>query len=644
MRSTLSTKMKWAVGAIFTIASLVFIIFLGSSVLKNIAYNEEGVLQLASVSEAPLGVAAEVAPKYFYFNKGSNVGPNVSALSYLVGDLDTGEIVLVKNKDQRMSIASVTKLMTALVAREISDAEDVALVSKKALSTYGGNGSFSVGEKVKISDLFYPLLLESSNDAAEILAEHFGRDIFIEKMNREAEILRMSATSYEDPSGLSVNNQSTVYDIFKLVGYIKKEKRDLLQITTARSYSSKSHNWSSNNQFLREIGYLGGKSGYTDPAKQTVVSLFSLPLGENGNRSLAITLLGSKDRYKDVENIVKYLQKYIYYGGEVGANNAWVKQQNGIPEIKDPDFVTFTFLGDIMLDRGVKNSVIKNFAGDYSALFERLETLKKSDIVFANLEGTASDKGKDSRNLYSFRMDPSILPALRGAGISILSVANNHIGDFGHEAYVDTLARLQENEILYTGGGITSDEAERPQIIEKYGMKIGFIGFSDQGPDWMRAKEGQAGILLASNPRFEEIIQNASRQVDYLVVSFHFGEEYQTEHDDRQESLAHRAIDNGAKIVVGHHPHVMQDTEVYSSKDCTQSSCVGYIIYSLGNFIFDQGFSEDTMQGLMLGLKLWRDGSISVTKNILKLNRVFQPDTIIKGKEEKLKFAETLIP
>ena len=380
---------------------------------------------------------------------------------------------------------------------------------------------------------------------------------------------------------------------------------------------------------MLENGYLGGKSGFTDPALQTVVSLFSIPLGKTGVRHIVITLLQSKDRFKDVENILKYLNKNIYYGGEVDANTAWVKERTDIPPIYDQDFITLTFGGDIMLDRGVKNSINKNFKGDYSALFEKLGILKKSDIVFANLEGPASDIGKDIRNLYSFKMDPSIVPALKGAGFSVISVANNHVGDWGREAYIDTLMHLKENEIFYIGGGINGDEAEKPVIIEKYGMKIGYLGFSDVGPNWMEATGDKTGLLLANNPRFDEIVKNASSQVDYLVVSFHFGDEYQTKHNIRQEYLAHKAIDNGTKIVVGTHPHVIEDTEVYKN---------GFIAYSLGNFIFDQGFSQNTMQGMLLEIKLNRDGNMTVKKNIVKLNKLFQPDKIITAKEEKIKF------
>lgn len=586
--------------------------------------------------------ATEEAPKYYYAKNG-NQKPKISAESYVVGDLSTGKIILAKNQNKKYPLASVSKLMTALVSSESVDSLDLVQISKKILATEGGNGDLRLNEKIMLRDLLYPLLLESSNDAAEAIAEHLGRNSFIAKMNDKAKELGLASTSFLDPSGLSPENQSTPFDLFTLAQYLKNENGDILKITTNKSYNNKKHIWFSNNQFVREEGYQGGKSGYTDEALQTGVAIFSIPLGEEDLHPIAISLLHTTDRKKDVENILKYLKKNIYYGTEENANIAWIKQGTAEAEEKEINSVTLSFAGDIMLDRGVRNSVLKNFAGDYSRLFEKLDLfslLKKSDIVFANLEGTASDKGKDKGNLYAFRMDPSVVPALKGAGISVLSVANNHMGDWGREAYIDTLTRLKENEILYTGGGMSEHEAEQPVIIEKQGIKIGYLGFSDKGPDWMRAKVDQAGLLVANNPRFDEIIKNASAQVDYLVISFHFGEEYQDTHNQRQEELAHRAIDNGAKIVVGHHPHVMQDTEIYSPKDCTQSSCTGYIVYSLGNFIFDQAFSEETMQGMLLEIKLNERGEMTVRKDIVKLSRVFQPDQVIKGKEEKLKFAE----
>lgn len=595
---------------------------------KGVPVNNE-----AAVVGYPTAPASqsEIGSRYYYANKKKAVLPKIYAQAYLVGDLNTGEIILSKNQNQKLPIASVSKLMTALVSKDMNKPNDLALATGNALKTLGKNGNFRIGEKIKTSELLYPLLLESSNDAAEILAQHFGRSNFIKAMNTHAKNLNMTSTSFEDPSGLSANNKSTPVDLFRLVGYIRQSANDLLKITDQRSYSTKKHSWSNISQFLHQSEYIGGKSGYTSLAKQTVVSVFNLPLGKTGTRPIAITLLGSPDRNRDVQNILKYLKKNIYYGGPADATTAWVTDRifTFESEAVEPDFVTLTFGGDIMLARGVRNSVLKNFNNDYSAMFEKLDIFRKSDVAFANLEGPASDQGVDRKNLYSFRMDPAVVTAMKGAGLNIVSVANNHVGDWGRAAYIDTLSNLSENEIQYAGGGNNFTEATAPAIIEKNGMRIGFIAFSDVGPDWMAATEDQAGLLLANNPRFDEIVQNAVRQVDFLVVSFHFGDEYKTKHNSRQEYLAHRAVDNGAKLVIGHHPHVVQDFEVYKNS---------YIAYSLGNLIFDQGFSANTMQGMLLTVKLSKDGSMTAQKNIVKLSKAFQPYQVIKGKEEKVKF------
>ena len=574
---------------------------------------------------------APVKPQYFYINKSEGAKPKVTAEAYLVGDLDTGEVILVKNQDKQFSVASVTKLMTALVTSELAKPEDTVKVSKRAVATLGQNGELRAGEKIKAADLLSPLLLESSNDAAEALAEHFGRESFIAKMNNWAKQLLMSATTFEDPSGLSPKNMSTAADLFKLAGYVRKEHGELFDLSIRRNVSVSRHNWFNISKFLGKKSYAGGKSGFTNAALETGIATFNLPLSETGTRPIAITVLKSQDRERDVENILKYLEKYVYYGGEKDATTAWVKEKVGLPPVYEPSFVTLSFMGDIMLNRGVESSVGKNFNNDYSALFEKIpqKFLKDSDVAFANLEGTASDQGTDRKNLYSFRMDPGVIPALAGAGFDVLSLANNHAGDWGRSAYSDTLARLEENEVRYTGGGRSETEAETPVIIEKYGMKIGFLGFSDVGPSWMEARKDTSGLLLASDPRAGIIVQNAASQVDFLIVSFHWGEEYKSKHNARQEYLAHQAVDAGAKLVIGHHPHVAQDTEVYKNS---------YIAYSLGNFIFDQSWSKPTMQGMLLHVKLWKGGSMDVKKNTTYLNSVFQLDRITEGKEERLKF------
>ncbi|MCK6462366.1 MAG: CapA family protein [Candidatus Pacebacteria bacterium] len=274
------------------------------------------------------------------------------------------------------------------------------------------------------------------------------------------------------------------------------------------------------------------------------------------------------------------------------------------------------FVGDIMLGRGVEKSVEKN-GGEFSFLFENAEFIKAADITFGNLEGPISDKGSDRRNLYSFRFKPETASALKAAGFDALSLANNHTGDWGREAFEDTVSRLTAQNIPPVGGGINEEEASSPKVIEINGLKIGFLGFSDVGPDWLAANEDSSGILIVDNG-FKEKIKEASRSVDVLITSFHFGDEYQKNPNQRQKNLARAAIDNGAKIVVGHHPHVVQGTEEYNG---------GFIAYSLGNFIFDQNFSEDTMRGAALEVKLSEDGEIkSAEMKNIKINQFFQPE------------------
>ncbi|MCX6731600.1 MAG: CapA family protein [Candidatus Parcubacteria bacterium] len=277
---------------------------------------------------------------------------------------------------------------------------------------------------------------------------------------------------------------------------------------------------------------------------------------------------------------------------------------------KETKEISLVFTGDIMLDRGVEKSVIKNFNNDFSFLFQGVDFLKNADISFGNLEGPISDTGKNLGNLYSFRMDPAAIGALKEAGFDVLSVANNHIGDWGRTAFDDTLLNLRNKDIEPCGEKID------PAIIEKNNLKIGFLCFSDVGPIWLKAFETQNGILIYDDSA-KEIIKNASDKVDILVVSFHFGEEYKKEYNKRQEEISHLAIDNGAKIVIGHHPHVIQDTEFYKN---------GLIAYSLGNFIFDQNFSEETMKGLVLKVVVSENNIKSIDKKIIKINNLYQPE------------------
>jgi len=294
--------------------------------------------------------------------------------------------------------------------------------------------------------------------------------------------------------------------------------------------------------------------------------------------------------------------------------------KNTKTKIQEPKKITtIAFVGDIMLDRGVKGSVNKNFAGDYNQLFKNAGELKDYDILFGNLEGAVSNTGNNVGSIYSFRMNPVVMGVLKDAGFDIVSFANNHVGDWNVAGFKDTLVRLDTAGIQHTGAGLNKVESEKVTIIEKNGIKFGFVGFSDVGPNWIQAKEKTPGILLASDPKLPDIIKTAKEQCDVLIVSFHWGTEYQKIHNIRQEKLAHTAIDTGADMVIGHHPHVVQDIRLYKEKP---------IVYSLGNFIFDQYFSKDTMQGMMYVVTFEDKKIIETSQKTVQLNKFFQIESI----------------
>jgi len=285
--------------------------------------------------------------------------------------------------------------------------------------------------------------------------------------------------------------------------------------------------------------------------------------------------------------------------------------------LKENKEVRLLFVGDIMMDRSIKIKVNREGGGDYLFPFEYIKnTLQDADLLFGNLEGPISERGIRRGSMYSFRMAPQVAGALGTVGFDILSMANNHMGDYGHEAMEDTFMHLKNSQIQYVGAGYSETEALAPIVIEKKGLKIGFLAFSDVGPNWMQAGENTSGIAIAEENALTEAIMNARPLADVLVVSFHFGDEYKTHSNARQQHLARLSIDSGADIVVGHHPHVAEEIEMYNK---------GVIAYSLGNFIFDQAFSPDTKEALMLEVVYKNGVRADVNPIKIRFNEHFQP-------------------
>jgi len=270
-----------------------------------------------------------------------------------------------------------------------------------------------------------------------------------------------------------------------------------------------------------------------------------------------------------------------------------------IPVVETPPVIpsrptTLFLVGDIMLDRGVRKAVERR-GGDYQFLFTNVE-LPKADITFGNLEGAAARNGANQGSIYSFRMNPDSLPTLAQNNFTVLSVANNHIGDWGAVAANETVENIRNAQMYSTGWGYATT-SDALVILERNNIRFGFLAFSEFNSGGA-ATETRKGILLATAPYYEPMIREAASQVDILIVSLHAGTEYAPYQNNFQERIAQQAIDAGARIVAGHHPHVIQPVVEYNN---------GIIAYSLGNFIFDQSFSSKTTEGGALLITVDKD-------------------------------------
>ena len=226
----------------------------------------------------------------------------VGAKAYIVKDLTTDTVVIQASAERLLPIASLTKLVTAVVARRLIPADDRIALSASIISTYGNTAGLRIGETITSGDLLYPLLMVSSNDAAEAYASHYGRQAFIKAMNSFAQSVGAYRTSFADPSGLSPQNVSTANDLALILEWIRDNDPGILEITQLKSKTVRSHVWTNPTHFLSWSYYLGGKNGYTDEADRTAAGLFSL-----GPRKdvYAVVVLGTETRDSDIIALLK---------------------------------------------------------------------------------------------------------------------------------------------------------------------------------------------------------------------------------------------------------------------------------------------------------------------------------------------------
>lgn len=235
----------------------------------------------------------------------SGADNKISARAYLVKDLVTGAISAEYAETRLLPIASLTKLITAEIARRLIPPDMKIEITKEIMATYGNTAGFKVGETFTASDLLYPLLMVSSNDAAEAYARAYGRAQFISAMNSFSQSIGAYRTYFADPSGLSPLNESTATDLSIIVDWIRKNDPTVIDITTLKIKTVRGHTWVDPTHFLSWSYYAGGKDGYTDEADRTAVSLFVL--GPR-NDVYAVVVLGSESRDADIVKLLKKIK------------------------------------------------------------------------------------------------------------------------------------------------------------------------------------------------------------------------------------------------------------------------------------------------------------------------------------------------
>jgi poly-gamma-glutamate synthesis protein (capsule biosynthesis protein) len=258
--------------------------------------------------------------------------------------------------------------------------------------------------------------------------------------------------------------------------------------------------------------------------------------------------------------------------------------------------LTLILAGDIMLDDGPGRLIARG--GDPLAPFA--DILKAADYRIANLESPIAENGtRRAPKFYTFRAHPRTLPVLHGR-FDAVSLANNHIGDYGSDALRETMQRLDKAGIARFGAGDNLAEANRPLWIERRGLKIAVLGYNEFIPRTFEAGANTPGTAWSEDDHVIADIRAAKAAGADLVIPFmHWGWEYESGPNPRQRQLARAMIDAGADAVVGGHPHVTQGAEVYRGKP---------IIYSLGNFVFDGFEAPEAKLGWLLRMEIDRGG------------------------------------
>lgn len=273
--------------------------------------------------------------------------------------------------------------------------------------------------------------------------------------------------------------------------------------------------------------------------------------------------------------------------------------------------VTLTVVGDIMLGRRVG----QRYADDLSVIFEPFaERLAASDITVGNLESTLSTNGEPTQGGDSFAADPAALDALQGAGFDAVTLANNHVGDYGRQAMLETFDLIDESGLGRFGAGTTLSEAAAPWIVEVNGVRVAFIGTESIGETPAATDTDPGTNRLNMPPRTPPLDEDALTRItgeitetttraEVVIVMPHWGTQYTYDPEPIQREIAARFVDAGADLVLGGHPHQVQGWEAIGETP---------VVYSLPNFVFDMTFSRQVQEGMFVEIVLWGDRVLAV--------------------------------
>lgn len=273
------------------------------------------------------------------------------------------------------------------------------------------------------------------------------------------------------------------------------------------------------------------------------------------------------------------------------------------------------FVGDIMLSRKIGDIMEKQ--NDWTYPFHHIaDTLYGADIAFGNLESQIGKSGTKVGSEFSFHADPRTIEGLLFAGFDVLSVANNHAWDYGPLAFAETLTLLRENSIAPVGGGENYSEAHEPFRTEVRGTKIAYLAYTNLIPKSLSEPNARPAVAYLELGTVTKDIEHVSKTADVVIVSLHWGDEYETESGEYQKLVGRALIDAGADLIIGHHPHVPQEIEEYGG---------GVIFYSLGNFVFDQNFGKGTEKGILLKVYV-QGGELSFIEPVsIRFSESYQP-------------------